>query len=296
MNGAVDLPLGLSELSFEATGGARVRRSILPSGVRVLSERVPGSRSATIGYWVAVGSRDEQGPMRATPRATAPRTSSSTCCSRAPPTRTALDIAISLRLGRRRAQRASPPRSTPATTPRCGTATCRWPSRCSPTCSPRRCSTRTSSRTSAGSSSKSSRWPMTTPPMSRTSGSSRRCSASTRSAGPSAAAPRPSARRPATPSLDHYRANYRAARPRRHASPARVDHDELVAERRARPRRCRVGLSVVAGAPGRAPRRTRRHRSRGASPLAVVAPADRAGQHAARHARPRRRPTSAARR
>ena len=29
------------------------------SGVRILSERVPGARSATIGYWVAVGSRDE---------------------------------------------------------------------------------------------------------------------------------------------------------------------------------------------------------------------------------------------
>jgi len=33
---------------------------VLPSGVRILSERVPGARSATIGYWVAVGSRDEK--------------------------------------------------------------------------------------------------------------------------------------------------------------------------------------------------------------------------------------------
>jgi predicted Zn-dependent peptidase len=32
---------------------------VLPSGVRILSEHVPGARSATIGYWVAVGSRDE---------------------------------------------------------------------------------------------------------------------------------------------------------------------------------------------------------------------------------------------
>lgn len=59
MNSAVDLPLGLSELSFRAAGDALVRRSVLPSGVRVLSEQVPGSRSATIGFWVAVGSRDE---------------------------------------------------------------------------------------------------------------------------------------------------------------------------------------------------------------------------------------------
>lgn len=32
---------------------------MLPSGVRIVSERVLGARSATIGYWVAVGSRDE---------------------------------------------------------------------------------------------------------------------------------------------------------------------------------------------------------------------------------------------
>ncbi|WP_349898315.1 M16 family metallopeptidase [Parafrigoribacterium soli] len=60
MNGAVELPLGVSELSFTAAGDSLVRRSILPSGVRILSEQVPGARSATIGYWVAVGSRDEQ--------------------------------------------------------------------------------------------------------------------------------------------------------------------------------------------------------------------------------------------
>ena len=95
MNGAVDLPLGLSELSFEATGGARVRRSILPSGVRVLSERVPGSRSVTIGFWVAVGSRDEQGAD-----ATHPASYGSThflehLLFKGTATRTALDIAIS---------------------------------------------------------------------------------------------------------------------------------------------------------------------------------------------------------
>ena len=59
MNGAVPLPLDLAELSITSSGEALVRRSVLPSGVRVLSEQVPGSRSATVGYWVAVGSRDE---------------------------------------------------------------------------------------------------------------------------------------------------------------------------------------------------------------------------------------------
>jgi predicted Zn-dependent peptidase len=65
MNGAVDFPLDLAELSFLASGEARVSRTVLPSGVRVLSEQVPGSRSATLGYWVAVGSRDEGAPKAA---------------------------------------------------------------------------------------------------------------------------------------------------------------------------------------------------------------------------------------
>lgn len=59
MNGAVPLPLELAELTFTASGDGFVRRSVLRSGVRILSESVPGARSATVGYWVAVGSRDE---------------------------------------------------------------------------------------------------------------------------------------------------------------------------------------------------------------------------------------------
>lgn len=59
MNGAVGLPLDLPELGFTATGDCAVRRTVLPNGVRILTEQVPGARSATIGFWVAVGSRDE---------------------------------------------------------------------------------------------------------------------------------------------------------------------------------------------------------------------------------------------
>ena len=59
MNGAVRLPLDLPYLRFEGSGGSLVRRSVLPSGVRVLTERVPAAQSATVGFWVAVGSRDE---------------------------------------------------------------------------------------------------------------------------------------------------------------------------------------------------------------------------------------------
>lgn len=39
--------------------GTTVRRSVLPCGVRVLTEEMPGVRSATIGYWIGVGSRHE---------------------------------------------------------------------------------------------------------------------------------------------------------------------------------------------------------------------------------------------
>ncbi len=37
----------------------RVRRTVLPGGVRVLTEAMPGLRSATLGAWIGVGSRDE---------------------------------------------------------------------------------------------------------------------------------------------------------------------------------------------------------------------------------------------
>ncbi len=61
----VDLTLGPAgapgtEVSLEQDGGAHVRRSVLPGGIRVLTEVMPGVRSASVGAWVAVGSRDEQ--------------------------------------------------------------------------------------------------------------------------------------------------------------------------------------------------------------------------------------------
>jgi len=49
-----------SELTAGQDGDAYVRRSVLPGGVRVLTERMPGVRSATVGAWVGVGSRDER--------------------------------------------------------------------------------------------------------------------------------------------------------------------------------------------------------------------------------------------
>lgn len=44
---------------LNADSGSTVRRTVLPSGVRVLTEEIPGQRSVTLGFWIAVGSRDE---------------------------------------------------------------------------------------------------------------------------------------------------------------------------------------------------------------------------------------------
>ncbi|GAB3801708.1 M16 family metallopeptidase [Micromonospora zhanjiangensis] len=43
--------------------GGTVRRTVLPSGLRVLTEAIPTTRSVSFGIWVAVGSRDETGPL-----------------------------------------------------------------------------------------------------------------------------------------------------------------------------------------------------------------------------------------
>jgi predicted Zn-dependent peptidase len=55
----INFPLDQNELEFTASGGTTVRRSVLPSGVRVLTEVVPGAQSASVSFSVAVGSRDE---------------------------------------------------------------------------------------------------------------------------------------------------------------------------------------------------------------------------------------------
>ncbi len=42
-----------------ATGGGTITKTVLPGGLRVLTEAMPGVRSASVGIWVPVGSRDE---------------------------------------------------------------------------------------------------------------------------------------------------------------------------------------------------------------------------------------------
>src|SRR5262249_26640726 len=39
--------------------GGTVRRTVLPNGLRILTEAIPTMRSVSFGIWVAIGSRDE---------------------------------------------------------------------------------------------------------------------------------------------------------------------------------------------------------------------------------------------
>jgi predicted Zn-dependent peptidase len=42
-----------------ATGGGTITRTVLPNGLRIVTEAMPGVRSLSLGVWVPVGSRDE---------------------------------------------------------------------------------------------------------------------------------------------------------------------------------------------------------------------------------------------
>jgi predicted Zn-dependent peptidase len=46
-------------LTRDSGNGSAVRRTVLPGGLRVVTETMPGMRSASFGVWVGVGSRDE---------------------------------------------------------------------------------------------------------------------------------------------------------------------------------------------------------------------------------------------
>lgn len=93
MTGTVAFPLERAHLEFGGSGGSRITRTVLPSGVRILSEQVPGARSATIGFWVAVGSRDEYGP-EAAPSGFGSTHFLEHLLFKGTPTRSALDIAV----------------------------------------------------------------------------------------------------------------------------------------------------------------------------------------------------------
>lgn len=55
-------PLPLSPLGATFViedSGLEIRRSLLPGGVRLVTENLPGALSTSLGLWIAVGSRDE---------------------------------------------------------------------------------------------------------------------------------------------------------------------------------------------------------------------------------------------
>ena len=55
-------PVG-TETLWRSGDGSTVTRSVLPSGLRVISESLPSVRSVAVGIWVRVGSRDETGGL-----------------------------------------------------------------------------------------------------------------------------------------------------------------------------------------------------------------------------------------
>jgi len=50
---------GTTRTLLSGGGGGPVRRTVLPGGIRVVTEQMPDVRSAAFGIWVGVGSRDE---------------------------------------------------------------------------------------------------------------------------------------------------------------------------------------------------------------------------------------------
>lgn len=59
MSPTIPIPTDFTGTLTGQGGAGQVRRSVLPGGVRVLTESMPEQRSVTIGFWIAVGSRDE---------------------------------------------------------------------------------------------------------------------------------------------------------------------------------------------------------------------------------------------
>ncbi len=57
------MPRGRTATLTDDPLGGTVRRTVLPSGLRILTEAVPAMRSVSFGIWVAVGSRDESRPL-----------------------------------------------------------------------------------------------------------------------------------------------------------------------------------------------------------------------------------------
>ncbi|MGO1435587.1 MAG: M16 family metallopeptidase [Canibacter sp.] len=88
------LPLEQPEISAMHQG-VSFRRTVHSSGLRVLTENVPGARSASIGFWVPVGSRDEQAEHDGAPASLGSTHFLEHLLFKGTPTRNAYDIAES---------------------------------------------------------------------------------------------------------------------------------------------------------------------------------------------------------
>ena len=56
-------PAGRTRTLHQDGSGGVIRRSVLPGGLRVITEAMPSVRSAALGVWVGVGSRDESASL-----------------------------------------------------------------------------------------------------------------------------------------------------------------------------------------------------------------------------------------
>jgi predicted Zn-dependent peptidase len=59
-------PLRATTQRLAASGGGAISRTVLPGGLRVVTEAMPAVRSTSVGVWVPVGSRDEAGTLAGT--------------------------------------------------------------------------------------------------------------------------------------------------------------------------------------------------------------------------------------
>jgi predicted Zn-dependent peptidase len=81
---------GTTRTLLREDSGGLVRRTVLPGGLRVVTEAMPGVRSASIGVWVGVGSRDESASLSGASHFLEHLLFKGT------PTRSALDISVAL--------------------------------------------------------------------------------------------------------------------------------------------------------------------------------------------------------
>ena len=108
-----------------------IGRTEFTSGLRVVTERMPGVRSVALGFWVLAGSRDEPPPISGSSHFLEHLLFKGT------KTRSARDIAEAFDAVGGDVNAFTAKEYT-ASTPGYATATCRWPSTTSRTC----CSTR----------------------------------------------------------------------------------------------------------------------------------------------------------